>query len=199
MSTWKFGGTGDFLGDGKDQYIVENTSGLVAIGEVVSGQPTYIYPTALPAGWSFVETGDFLGAGKSDFLVQNTATGSLAVGEVANGVAGFTFLPQGLDATWKFVGSGDFLGDGKDQFLVENTSGLVAIGEIAGGQATYIYPTALAAQWKFVGVGDYLGEGHDQFLIDNTTTNALFVGDYSGGQVHYTQVGNVSAAVWLFH
>ncbi len=199
-ATWKFVGTGDFLGDGKDQFMVENTqggtAGLLAIGEIAGGHATYIYPTALPSGWSFVGTGDFLGDGKSEFMIQN-ASGLVAIGKLANGAPTFSF-PAFLDASWKFVGDGDFLGDGRDQFMVENTTGTVAIGEIVNGHPTYIYPTGLAAEWKFVGDGDYLGEGHDQFMIESSISGAVFVGDYSGGQVHYTQVASLPPD-WTFH
>lgn len=198
-SSWKIVGAGDFLGlaDG-DQYLLFNTSGLVAVGNAESGQAVYSYVANLPAGWSFVGAGDFFGDGKSDFMIQTTAAaGTVAIGEVANGGVTFTF-PTALDSSWKFVGTGDFLNDGKDQFMIQNTGGLVAIGEVSGGHANFIFPTQLASQWKFVGDGDYLANGHDQFLIESSTSGAVFVGDYTGGQVHYTQISTLPST-WLFH
>ncbi len=195
-ASWTFVGTGDFLGEGKDQFMLQNTSGVLAFGEVNGGQANYIYPSTLDSSWKFVGTGDFLGDGKTDFLLQN-AGGLVAVGEMLNGQPVYSY-PTALPSGWNFVGSGDFLADGKDQFMVENASGLVAIGEVSAGHANFIFPTALDSQWKFVGDGDYLGEGHDQFLIESSTTGAVFVGDYSGGQVHYTQVGSLPPD-WVFH
>ena len=48
-----------------------------------------------------------------------------------------------------------------------------------------------------MGAGDYLGEGHDQFLIENAS-GVVEIGDFTGGAVHITQVGDV-AAQWTIH
>ena len=44
---------------------------------------------------------------------------------------------------------------------------------------------------------DYLGEGHDQFLIENTS-GVVDIGDWTGGAIHYTQVGGLGSE-WAFH
>ena len=196
--SWKIVGAGDFLGlaDG-DQFLLLNTSGLVAVGNAESGTAVYSYVANIPAGWNVMGTGDFFGDGRTDFILQNVAGGAVAIGEVLNGATTFTF-PFATDTSWKVVGAGRFFNDGKDQFMLENTSGLVAIGEMSGGHANFIFPTALDSQWKFVGDGDYLANGHDQFLIESSTTGAVFVGDYTGGQVHYTQISSLPST-WLFH
>jgi hypothetical protein len=95
-------------------------------------------------------------------------------------------------------GAGDFLGDGKDQYLLENTSGLLAFGEVTGGEANYTFlPVGIGPEWKFVGTGDYLGEGHDQFLLENTS-GAVDVADWINNQLHVTQVAGIGPE-WTFH
>ena len=207
-SQWKFVGSGDFLGTGaEDQFLIENTgsnAGLVGIGDFGNGHASFTFPTALaPTQWSIVGTGDFLGDGKSDILIENIGSnaGLVGIGEVSNGQVAFTFPTAVATSQWEFVGTGDFLGDGKDQFLIENiggSAGLLGIGEVTGGQVAFTFPTALASQWTIVGTGDYLAEGHDQFLMENTS-GAIDVGDYTGGQVHFTQVSTLQASLWTFH
>ncbi|MFI4933945.1 MAG: NF038122 family metalloprotease [Caulobacterales bacterium] len=192
---WTFHGVGDYLLHGDDQFLIENTSGAVVVGEVVNGQASYTSIGGLGPEWKIVETGDFLGHGASQFLIEN-ASGAVVAGEVVGGHASYTQI-GGLGAEWKFVGSGDFLGDGKADFLIENTNGAVVVGEVVNGQASYTQIAALGAEWKFVGAGDYLGEGHDQFLIENTG-GAVVVGDWLSGQIHYTQVAGLGSE-WHFH
>ena len=206
--SWNVVGSGDFLGDGKDQFLIQNTganAGLVGIGELNSGQVAFTFPTAVSTSqYKIVETGDYLGNGKSDILIENIGSnaGLIGIGEVSSGQVAFTF-PTAVDPTqWKFVGSGDFFGDGKDQFLIENignNAGLLGIGEVVGGQVNFIFPAVLTSQWTLVGTGDYLGEGHDQFLLENNSTGAIDIGDYSNGQAHLTQVSTIQASQWTFH
>ena len=176
----------------------------MGIGELNNGHVAFTFPTALSTSqWSIVGTGDFLGDGKSDILIENIGSnaGLVGIGEVSNGQVAFTFPTAVTLSQWKFVGTGDFLGDGKDQFLIENigsNAGLLGIGEVTGGQVAFTFPTTLASQWTIVGTGDYLAEGHDQFLIENTS-GAIDIGDYTGGQVHLTQVSTIQASQWMFH
>ena len=52
-SEWKFVGTGDVLGQGHDQFIVENSNGAVDVGNVVNGQAQFTQVSALGSEWSF--------------------------------------------------------------------------------------------------------------------------------------------------
>ena len=60
---WTFEGTSDFLGNGQDQFLIENTSGAVDVGNVVNGQVQYTQVAALGPEWSFIGTGDYQGTG----------------------------------------------------------------------------------------------------------------------------------------
>ena len=163
---WNFVGAGDFLGDGRSGYLIENSNGAVVVGEVscvqgpnVAGPQdpaisfrtasvVYAQVAALGPEWSIVESGDFLGNGKTDFLMENT-NGALVVGEVgAGGQAGYTAV-GGLGPEWSFVGAGDYFGTGRDGFLIESTSGVVVEGTIAAGHVTYAQVGALGPEWKF--------------------------------------------------
>ena len=48
---WTFQGTGDFLGNGHDQFLIENTSVAVDVGNVVNGQAQYTQVAALGPEW----------------------------------------------------------------------------------------------------------------------------------------------------
>ena len=132
---WSFQGNGDFLGNGQDQFLIENTSGAVDVGNVVNGQAQYTQVAALGPEWTFQGTGDFLGNGQDQFLIENTS-GAVDVGNVVNGQAQYTQVAA-LGPEWTFEGTGDFLGNGQDQFLIENTSGGVDVGNVVNGQAQY--------------------------------------------------------------
>ncbi len=193
---WSFRGVGDYLLHGDDQFLIENSSGAVVVGEVTNGQAVYTQVAALGPEWTFVGTGDLLGLGASQFLIENSS-GAVVVADVRSGQASYTQVGA-LGPEWGFVGVGDFLGDGKTDFLIENSQGAVAVGEVVNGAAAYTEIAALGPEWKFVGAGDYLGEGHDQFLIENANSGAIVVGDWTGGGIHYTAVSALGHE-WAFH
>ena len=187
----------DYNGDDRGDFLIENTSGAVVVGEVGAGDLAgYTQVSGLGPEWKFVGGGDFLGDGRSAFLIENGA-GSVDVGEVVNGQAQYAQV-AGLGPEWKFVGAGDFLGDGKSDFLIENASGAVVVGEVgAGGQAAYTQVAGLGPEWSFVATGDFLGGGKAQFLIENTS-GAVVVGALGAGdQAVYTQVAALGPE-WKF-
>ena len=50
---WKLVGTGDYLAEGHDQFLMENTSGAVYVGDWLSGQIHYTQTTGLGSEWLF--------------------------------------------------------------------------------------------------------------------------------------------------
>ena len=70
---WTFDGSGDFLGDGKSQFLIENTAAPSIVGEVSGSTASYTPVAALGPEWKFVGAGDFLGLGKDQFLIENTS------------------------------------------------------------------------------------------------------------------------------
>ncbi len=173
----------DFNADGRSDFLIENGSGAVVVGEAVNGQPSYAAVSGLGPEWSFRGQADFIGDGHQDFLIENTS-GVVAVGDVFGGQTTYT-IPGGLGSDWKFEGAGDFLGHGHAQFLIENGVGAVVTGEVVNGQAAYTQVAALGSEWKFVGTGDFLGDGRDDFLIQNTA-GAVVIGEVVNGSAAYT-------------
>jgi autotransporter passenger strand-loop-strand repeat protein len=100
---WSIVETGDFLGDGKTDFLMENTSGAVVAGEVgSSGQANYTTLGGLGPEWSFVGAGDYTGVGRDGFLIENSA-GALVIGLMTNGHLSYTSV-GGLGPEWKFHG-----------------------------------------------------------------------------------------------
>jgi autotransporter passenger strand-loop-strand repeat protein len=192
---WSFVGTGDFLDDNNEDFLIENTAGAVVAGEVVNGSAQYSYIASLDSSWTFKGSGEFLGDGRTGFLIENTA-GAVVVGEVVNGAAQYTYVTT-LDSSWTFEETGDFLGDGKSDFLIENTAGAVVLGEIVNGAAQYTYIGGLGPEWHFVGAGDYYQTSTDSFMIENTA-GAIVAGTVVNGAAQYTYVTNL-ASQWSFH
>jgi ELWxxDGT repeat protein len=184
----------DFNADGKSDLLIENSAGVVVVGEVASGTAAYAAVTGLGPEWSFKGDGDFLGDGAAAFLIENTA-GMVAIGEVSGGATSFTAVAN-LGPEWAFEGVGDFLGVGRDQFLIQNTAGAVAVGEVVNGQTTYTAVAGLGSEWSFEGVGDFLGDGKSDFLIENTA-GAVVVGEVMNGQAAYTVVAGLGPE-WKF-
>ncbi len=192
---WSFEGVGDFLSEGHDQYLIENTSGALVIGDY-AGANTFTTIGGLGPEWKFEGVGAFTGDGVAQFLIENGA-GVVDIGQVVNGQASYSQI-AGLGPEWKFVATGDFLNDGRDQFLIENTAGAVVIGEVgAAGQAQYTTVGGLGPEWTIEGAGDFLGDGHDQFVMENTN-GAVVIGNYQNGQIQYTQVSGLGSE-WKFH
>jgi hypothetical protein len=182
-TTWLFVGSGDYIQQGHDQFLIENTgTNGIDLGQVSSsGQVTLSRVSTPTAGWEVVGSGDYLGLGlgHDQFLLENPS-GAVDIGQVgANKIA--TLTPFATLGAWTVVASGDFLGEGHDQFLMENASGLVYIGQESGGEVVFHSFAKLGTTWKIVGVGDYLGEGHDQFLMGNAS-GALYTADDGPGR-----------------
>ena len=77
-----------FNSDSFSDFLIQNTAGVVVVGEVLDAQSSYAQIGALGHEWTFAGSGDFLGVGKSGFLVENTA-GAVEVGELAFGQASY--------------------------------------------------------------------------------------------------------------
>jgi hypothetical protein len=100
-SEWSFEETGHFLGGAKSDFLIENTSGAVVVGEVgANHQASYTQVAALGSEWTFVGAGDYLGEGHDQFLIENTS-GAIVVGDWMAGAIHFTQV-GGLGPEWHF-------------------------------------------------------------------------------------------------
>ena len=52
-SEWKFVGAGDYLGEGHDQFLIENTAGAVVIGDWLNGAMHLTEVGGLGSEWTF--------------------------------------------------------------------------------------------------------------------------------------------------
>ena len=175
---WNVVGTGDFSGDGIDDFLRVNTEGYV-VGEMSNGNGTFT-PQVLNlknAGWDILGTGDFNGNGTSDVLIANPTAASDTVGLLGYWESGVSWtLINGYSPEWTMVSTGDFNGDGKCDMLWKNEF----IGE--GGLTYNAYCTwivedpvdwrmvsvANPAEWNFLCSGDFDGNGsHDIAMIND--------------------------------
>ena len=175
---WNVVGTGDFSGDGLDDFLRVNTEGYV-VGEMSNGNGTFT-PQVLNlknAGWEILGTGDFNGNGTDDVLIANPTAASDTVGLLGYWESGVSWtLINGYSPEWQMVSTGDFNNDGKCDMLWKNEF----IGE--GGLTYNAYCTwivedpvdwrmvsvANPAEWNFLCSGDFDGNGsHDIAMIND--------------------------------
>jgi hypothetical protein len=90
------------LGNGLSGFLIENTAGAVAVGEVVNGQAQYTSIGGLGPEWNFVGAGDYGGTGTDSFVIENTS-GAVSIGTVAGGQAQYAQVAA-LGPEWRFHG-----------------------------------------------------------------------------------------------
>lgn len=175
---WKLVGTGDFNGDGRDDFLLQNSQGWTTnwLGTsngsfVNNGANTSLL---FAPEWKFEGFGDFNGDGMTDFLLRSSTGGWLTEwlgtpnGSFTNNgpTAGLYFT-----ADWKVAGIGDFNGDGISDFLLRQDGGQFTqwLGT-ANGSFTNNGPTAgifFTNEWQLVGVTDVNGDAIDDIVIRN--------------------------------
>jgi len=180
--TWAVVADGDFNGDGKADFVVQNTNGAPEIwlmnGTTIASTVALPVP---PSSWHIISTGDFNGDGQTDILWQNANTAQPALwlmnGTSIVSAVGLTTPP----ATWRVIGAGDFNGDGKSDILWQNADGTPGIWEMNGGSIiSAVALTAPPPQWKIVGTGDFNGDGHADILWINTNDNTPGIWEMNG-------------------
>ena len=138
---WKVIGTGDFNGDGRDDFLIRNNEGWVTnwLGNASGGFSNNSANASLffSAEWKVAGVGDFNGDGFSDILLRNDAGWTTnwlggANGAFTNNGANTSIL---LPTDWLIESIGDFNADGADDMLLRHTSGWVTnwLGTETGG------------------------------------------------------------------
>ena len=95
--------TGDFLDLGHDQFLIENASGAVEIGQLGSGQEATLKSfVSLGAGWTFEGAGDYLGEGHDQFLIEYS-NGVVKLGDFTGGAVHITQIGD-VAAGWTIHG-----------------------------------------------------------------------------------------------
>jgi len=156
---WEFDGDGDFLGDGRQGFLIRNDGNVIGgalyVGEVGNGAASFTRIGGVGPEWQFEGTGDFLGDGHTAFLMRNNGPvipGALEVGEIRNGSLSFSQI-GGVGPEWEFVGSGHYLSTTKDDFLLRNTGSVIGgrllIGTVSNGAAQFTAVGGVASEWNF--------------------------------------------------
>jgi hypothetical protein len=172
---WKVAGIGDFNGDGKDDVLWRNDSGLTVdwLGSANGGFTNNYGNSAVnvPTNWKIAGTGDFNGDGRDDILWRDSSTG-LTVDWLGTASGGFSdnyaSSAVNVPTDWHIAGTGDFNGDGTDDILWRNDSGLVTewLGGANGGFTSNWANVAVSVptDWKIASIGDFNGDGKDDIL-----------------------------------
>jgi hypothetical protein len=177
----------DFDGDGRDDILWRNDSGLLtqwlasAGGGWVGNSNGTIN---VPLFWDVIAIGDFTGDGRSDILWRST--GGTVAEWLGTAGGGFTAGPSLLGPVgWDVVATGDFNGDGRDDILWGNNDGHVTewLGQRDGGWAdNAANASSFVSGWGIVATGDFNGDGRDDILWRNSTgTISDWLATPSGG------------------
>jgi hypothetical protein len=190
---WHIAGTGDFNGDGRDDTLWRNDSGLTVdwLGTASGGFTSNYANSAVtvPTNWTVVGTADFNGDGREDVLWRDSSSG-LMVDWLANSNGSFTVnyansaVQVPLD--WSLAGTGDFNGDGITDLLWRNSAGLTvdwlgqSNGSFVSNYANSV--TQVPTAWHVAATGDYNGDGRDDILWRNDNGQITdWLGTSTGG------------------
>jgi hypothetical protein len=184
MPGWQSVATGDFNGDGVDDIMWQNESGLVGAWYMQNGIRGGTAAIQSMPGWQVIATGDFNDDGIDDVIWDNGSgvQGGWLMGP--NGQIGGTLqLPFFPD--WTAVATGDYNGDGSTDILWQNESGLVAEWLMGAGTRQATLALQNLSGWEVAGSGDFNGDGTDDVLwrTDSGVTAAWFMQD---GQIFRT-------------
>lgn len=160
--------TGDVNGDGKDEFVGMDDTGMVSVINVQSPLQGALAPWvqwSIPATWSQLFVADANGDGKADLIGFDTA-GKWWVG-LSDGqgafVTGAPWTQWSLPGSWSRLFVGDFTGDGKADVAGFGNNGAWFVGASNGINAfTWGAPWAqwsVSPTWRQVLVGDFNGDG----------------------------------------
>ena len=191
-TNWQVQGIGDFNGDGRDDILWRNESGLTInwLGEADGGfADNYANSVVnIPTNWSVAAVGDFNGDGRDDILWREANGLTIDwLGEADGGFAdNYTNSIVNIPTNWQIEGVGDFNGDGRDDILWREANGLVVnwLAQANGGFADNYTNSVvnIPTTWQVASIGDFNGDGRDDVLWRND--NGLIVdwlGEPDGG------------------
>jgi hypothetical protein len=155
-------GTGDFNGDGKDDILWRNDSGVISdwLGQA---EGTFIDNFANAANgaagtsWQVAGTGDFNGDGRTDILWRNSdGTIDDFLGQANGGfIDNYAVAMQPLSNDLQIAGVGNFDGDGRADVLIRESDGTVQtwVGSTNGAilsPAEKVWQDAIAGVTTFI-------------------------------------------------
>ena len=211
-TAWKVEGVGDFNGDGRDDILWRNGSGLTInwLGEADGGfADNYANSVvSIPTNWSVAGVGDFNGDGRDDILWREANGLTIDwLGEADGGFAdNYTNSVVNIPTNWQIEGVGDFNGDGRDDILWRNENGQVVnwLAQANGGFANNYTNSVVSipTTWQVASIGDFNGDGRDDILWRNDNglvvnwlgqTNGRFADNYANSVVSIPDTWHVQA------
>jgi len=195
---WKSATTGDFNGDGHDDYMI-NT--------VTSGAGWYVYLsdgagsfTKVPDSftpyyqWHSATPGDFNGDGLTDMMINTTTPGAGWHTYLSDGDGTFTKVPGSFTPydQWHSATPSDFNGDGLTDMMINTTTpGAGWYTYLSDGDGTFTkVPGSFTPyhQWHSATPGDFNGDGLADMMINTTTPGAGWYTYLSDGDGTFTKV-----------
>jgi hypothetical protein len=166
---------GDFNGDGRDDVLWRNDSGLLVtwLGNAQGGFTDNYLASAVnvPNNWQIRGIGDFNGDGRDDILWRHAGDGLITdwLGQTDGAFSNnYSNLAAGVPLEWSIDSTGDFNGDGKDDILWRHDTGVISdwLGQDSGGFVNNYQNSVAAAPLSLhvAEVGDFNRDGRDDIL-----------------------------------
>jgi hypothetical protein len=99
---WTYVASGDVLGDGRAQFLIENAAGVLVAAEVgADGKAHYTTLAGLGPEWTIEGVGDYLGEGVREQVVMKNTSGAVVIGDWSGGQVHWSHVGQ-LGSEWSF-------------------------------------------------------------------------------------------------
>lgn len=188
---WSIAGSGDFDGDRKTDFVLENTAdgrraiwlmdGLVPRGDLVLLDSAGV-------DWRIVGTGDFNGDGKTDLVWQNTTSSEVGLWLMDGTQRSSAFISIATSDRKQLVcGAGDFNGDGKpDLVLQEQTYQYTATIWFMDGIRRSGEQRAITDLWTSIaGTGDFDADGTADLILQNLDSSYRSIRNLATNEWYY--------------
>jgi len=170
---WVLEGVGDFSGDGREDLLFRNTTGVAYFWNNANFNDV-AFAGFIPHEWELSGIGDFNFDGKDDFLWRNTSNGGFAAWTMNGATPIGQHIIGGAPMAWGVAGIADFNGDGADDILLRHTDGTLAHWTTNGvTQTSAAIIQVVPNDWQIVGLGDFDGDGRADILWRNTGNGGL--------------------------
>jgi len=181
QTTWRFGGVGDFDGDGNPDLVWrDQATGATEIWFMRGMTRRSAFPLAAVPGpaWSMAGVGDFNGDGWPDILWRHPLYGvNLVVYMQGSTAVGLASLPT-LAVTWQLTGVADLNGDGKPDLVWRRpTDGSNQAWFLDGVLVTGAspLPSTVDLNWRIAALVDLNADGKPDLVWRNQATGADYV------------------------
>jgi len=179
---WTVEGSGDFDGDGRDDFLLFNRSlGVLELlhQDAASGIASWARIEGYRGAWSIASTLDLDGDGIAEITWQDEVEKHLITWRLDGAGLGAATPIARMDAGWRVIGSGDHNGDGKGDLVLGNASTrALQLWFLDGATITsqQNLPEGIDAAWSLVaGGGDYDADGNADLVWTNEATGEVSI------------------------